>query len=170
MPNGTETDNKWTDEKFLFGGPTFGSSLTDKDWAGIFRIIREKNVKSVLEFGSGLSTLLFSEMDFGEFVSYETEDEWIGKVSEAALSPLKILKWDGMTPPSDLGHYDLAFVDGPGEGFQRKISTETAAKHSPIVIVHDCDREWERKWQIQFLETNFALREDIGDCARMFAK
>ena len=124
----------------------------------IEEVIKKHQVKTVLEFGAGLSTLLMGRI--AKVTSFETEDEWIEKVrSRISLECVDIFKWDGrnlpVPPPCALADFDLAFVDGPANGQNREEATRLAANHAKIVIMHDATREWEAKWEAKYLKPGF---------------
>jgi ADP-heptose:LPS heptosyltransferase len=131
-----------------------GGCITDRDWEFIKSIVEKNKIKSVLEFGAGLSTLLLN--DFGLVVeTYETNEGWIKKIKE--LKPAtNIILWDGISEniPEEK-EYDLAFVDGPAGGKNREISTKLAAKYAKYVVIHDAHREFEMQWQDKYIKDNF---------------
>lgn len=130
-----------------------GGSLTDRDWAFIEKAIKDYKVLSVLEFGAGLSTLLFKKA-VQYLVTYETADGWIKKITEKEPS-LLMHKWDGVSPEVPAPDSDLAFVDGPAGGQSREFSTKIAAERADVVVIHDAGREPERKWQTKYLAGKF---------------
>ena len=96
-----------------YGIPWGDFAISQRDWHFIKDIIRENNVKSVLEFGAGLSSLLMSETV--DVTCYETwaETKKIIEDTKTAENKLTIHLWDG----KDIDDYpkkkfDLAFVDG----------------------------------------------------------
>ena len=138
--------------------PTLGfgrGSIDPLDWPFIEAVLKKHKVKTVLEFGSGLSTALFSEK-YGLLVdSFETEQDWIDKVAKEAPNA-KIHKWNGRDGGEFAENaYDLAFVDGPANGQNREEATRHAANAAKIVIMHDATREWETKWAEKYLAPGF---------------
>lgn len=132
-----------------------GAQITDQDWEFIKETV-EKNegkINTVLEFGPGLSTLLMDRLGLN-IVSYETEDKWFEEVRKKNPK-LDIRKWNGNIMQDQLGHFDLAIVDGPPGGKSRRVSTRIASEHADFVLIHDAGREWERKWQDEFLKDKF---------------
>lgn len=122
-----------------------GPAITEQDWKMLRKMLKQENVKTVLEFGAGLSSVLFSEASVS-LTSYETQHEWIDRVKQ--LAPGAQLRWwNGVDAPDLKGTYDLAFVDGPANGETREQSIRLAAEHARILIVDDGDREHEQKWQ-----------------------
>lgn len=130
-----------------------GGCITDRDWTFIQSVLAAHKIKSVLEFGCGLSTLLMSDAKL-KVTSFETNPGWIAKI-KAHKSSLDIQVWDGKTNPDITKLYDMAFVDGPAGGINREASTAIAANLANVVIVHDANREWERKWQEKYLVPYF---------------
>ena len=125
-------------------------------------VIEREKVKTVLEIGAGLSTLLLNRMGL-KVITLETDQRWIGKVKK--INPdLDIRPWDALELPEagSIPFLDLVFVDGPAGGQNREISTKLAALVSDRVIVHDAGREWERKWQAKYLEPGFDLDSKGG--------
>ena len=140
-------------------------SIIQKDWKFIKSILVKNEIKTVLEFGSGLSSLLISEI--AEVTSYETDrkyaDDILSKRIVVAggqtINNLLIRMWDGKDVDDDLPKYDLAFVDGPlgksSGGMGREHSIRIAAEHADRIIIHDAGREDEWKWQMKILRPNF---------------
>jgi ADP-heptose:LPS heptosyltransferase/glycosyltransferase involved in cell wall biosynthesis len=133
-----------------------GGSLTDRDWAFISGAIKKYSVRTVLEFGAGLSTLLFYDAGV-KTVTYESKQGWIDKIK--SMQPkVKIQLWDGVN--MDMDHrptvcFDMAFVDGPAGDQAREHSTALAALMAKVVVVHDAGREWAIKYQAQYLAPHF---------------
>jgi len=126
-------------------------SITMKDWSFIKSIITELKPKRILEFGSGLSSLLLSE--FCEVISYETNSFHAERISAKCTDKnnLTIKLWDGHTIPEELMHqpkitdcgevgasldkFDLVFIDGPISklkgGIGREIAMQIASSFRP---------------------------------------
>src|SRR3990167_3553911 len=124
--------------KSLYGMEFGGGSLTERDWEFISQTIDDNKVESVLEFGAGLSTLLFNDK-LKNVVTYEDKQGWIDKLNK--LKKCNIQLWDGESISTD-EQFDLAFVDGPAGDISREQSTKIASERAKIVIVHDAGREW----------------------------
>jgi len=148
-------------------------SITQKDWNFIKAIIEEERPKRILEFGSGLSSLLLSE--FGEVTSYETDPEWKAKIEAKKLTKndLRIILWDGhnfpITDDSPYYHskFDLVFVDGPKEklkgGIGRDTAIRIASQVSDNVIIHDAGRCEEEIAQRKYFRSIFKLVKKSGN-------
>lgn len=142
-------DNEKSKYDIAFGG----TSITKEDFEFLQSTIKENNVKTILEFGSGLSTLLLS--DIVKITSYETDENIINKF-KSIKSDLDIRLWDGKELLNiENKRYDLAFVDGPSGGASRENATSIASELSDIVIIHDASREHELKWQEKYLKNKF---------------
>ena len=155
-----------------------GFSLTQKDWRFIKEYLNVLQPKKILEFGSGLSSLLMSETC--EVVSYETDPEH-KKLIESKITSnnnLTVRLWDGHNFPHQeelelnttsfrLEKFDFAFVDGPRQkadgGIGRDVSIKIAALLSDHVILHDAGRMEEEKHQRAYLRSIFKLERKSGD-------
>jgi hypothetical protein len=152
-----------------YGIPWGEWAIAQKDWEFIRNIIQREEIKTILEFGSGLSSLLLSE--FVEVISYETDDEWQKCIEEKkvpGLNNLSLRKWSGVDEPTELEgkKFDLVFVDGPpgkvtgGPG--REVSIRLATKLSDRIILHDAQRAEEFGLQMKFLRGVFKLAARSG--------
>ena len=133
-------------------------SVTVKDWEFIKETIQNNNIKTVLEFGAGLSTLMLNDLGL-KVITYETISGWIEKIKK--INPnCDVRLWDGKTindsvKDEDPKKFDLAFVDGPSGGAQREFSTKIASESAITVIMHDAARKDELKWQEKYLKGKF---------------
>jgi hypothetical protein len=143
-------------------------SLTEKDWIFIKSVIQSYGIKSVLEFGTGISTLLLKGIGV-QVVSYETMESWIAKV-KAADSSLDIRYWNGHEIKEALPKFDFAFMDGPSGAQNREWSTKYASEHADIVIIHDASRMHERTWQTRYLKDKFELSARGGNRCHLWIK
>lgn len=141
-------------------GVDWGKGAIDPlDWPFMEQVIKKHQVKSVLEFGAGLSTVLMNEI--ANVTSFETEQEWIDKVFNVIKLPLKhsvlMHKWDGRKLPDGvkLENYDMAFVDGPANGQNREEAFRLAVNHCDLVLVHDATRIYEKQWCEKYLKPGF---------------
>lgn len=138
-----------------------GGSITDRDWTFMEKILKDNKVKTILEFGVGLSSLLMASV-VDKVVSYETTPGWIKKIQKIAPKNLTVRTWDGKSIEHSISKFDMAFVDGPAGGENREWSTKIASEHANIVMVHDAGRKPEREWQAKYLEKDFRLIEKGG--------
>ena len=154
-------------------GMTFGSgSLTKEDWEFMKQVIQENNVKNILEFGSGISTLLLYDLGI-KIISLETMQGWIDKLKK--MKPeLDIRLWDGenleISEALRQQGIDMAFVDGPSGGATREFSTKIASELAEIVIIHDASRQNELKWQEKYLKGKFFGPGGGGKRCHLWAK
>ena len=106
--------------------------LRPRRWDDIKKVIIEYGIKSVLEFGSGVSTLLFDNMNL-RIVSYETDSNYM-EFTKSLCSPNVVFKlWDNKSVLID-DFYCLALVDGI---LPRTYQLEIALKHAKFIAVDD---------------------------------
>ena len=149
-------DNLLSQYGFKWGG----DSITDRDWMFMKDVLQKENVRNVLEFGAGLSTLLMGTI-VDKIITYESIESSVNKIKPMA-NPEKhsIYRWNGKdikVAESDPHRFDLAFVDGPPGGKNREWSTKYASEVADRVIVHDAGRTEERKWQTKYLQADFEM-------------
>lgn len=147
-----------------FGG-SYG--IEKEDWEFIRQVIKDYNVKDVLEFGSGYSTILMAPF-VDSIVSYEDSGQWMSHVlarcRKHELWNVHIKWWDRANI-NECRYYDLAFVDGPKGTWNREHSTKQASLCAELIIQHDAGREGEQKWAKKYLEPNFELVKTEHSCA-----
>jgi len=166
-PAPTDNSGELTREN-LWGEEFGGGALTERDWEFMKAVIEQYNVKTILEFGAGLSTLLMNDLGL-DIITFETSQGWIDKIK--ALNPnCEIRQWDGINWDYENVKCDLVFVDGPAGGINREVSTKVASEMSELVIIHDAGREWERKWQAEYLEDEFYLASKGGHRCHFWKK
>lgn len=133
-------------------------SITNDDWKTISDFIKRKNIKTVTEFGAGISTELFEKA--GCFVtSYETDLNNLNDVKRRTSANL--IQWTGKEIVRVEG--DVAFIDGPHGGKNREYSYQSVAESKvPYAICHDFHRKEDRalvtkyfsEWRILTQEPN----------------
>lgn len=149
-----------------FGMSWGGYAIDAKDWKFLRDIILETKAQTILEFGSGLSTLLMLTLPGIEEINcYETDDKWCGKIRSVAIETGLVYKldmntWDGKELDLPEGsRWDLAFVDGPkgivNGGVGREKAVEIAAKYAKHIVLHDSGRNEEATWQAKYLKNDF---------------
>ncbi len=148
-------DDAPTSDIYNSYGLTFnGGALTIRDWEFIKTAMEQNNIKTVLEFGAGLSTLLFSDAKLDKFVSYEDKQGWINKLLKLKAG-IDIRLWNGKELKID-EKFDLIFVDGPSGDENREISTKLASELEPkLIVVHDAGREWAKKYQEDYIKPKY---------------
>ena len=146
-------------------------AISQDDWKFIEEIIKEHMPIRVLEFGFGVSSLLMSNLV--PVVTYEMDQIYAEKLKRehGGLGNVKnteIRIWDGKDIEEDLSDYDLAFVDGPmGKihgGLGREHSIRLASENVDNIIIHDAERDEEKRWQEKYLKDKFELVVFAGMC------
>mgnify|MGYP002737795654 CR=1 FL=1 len=148
--------------------PWGGFAILQKDWEFLRRTITDHGVKSVLEFGAGLSSLMMSER--ATVVSYETDGEWAKGIVAKRLpeSALEVVTWDGRDVPPLVGKrgpFDMAFVDGPrgdhpcGREFAFKTAVEL---NVPLIVTHGSGRRDEIKWANKYMRGKYHIAAKNG--------
>lgn len=147
-------DEKQFKFRTQFGYKFTSWSIDYRDWAFIENMIDKYNVKTVLEFGAGLSTLLFAKKGV-KVVSIETDKKWLESVKE--INPVCDIRfWDGKSPIDFKGEkFDMAFVDGPTGGEHREFSTKIASENANIILIHDATETHAIEWQSKYLKGIF---------------
>lgn len=146
-----------------YGIPWGGYAINPIDWEFIKRIILDTKPNKILEFGSGLSSLLMSEI--AKVESWEKNHEWSAMVRDK--NPNGNLSVNNWTDDSNMfpAEFDLAFVDGPvgkingGPGREESFKIASSCK---AVIVHDAGREEEQALQEKYLMPTFKLIKKNG--------
>lgn len=162
-----DSDNICTDN-FKYKIAWGGMAILQKDWRFIRDTISKYGVKSVVEFGVGLSSLLMSEIV--PVVSYETKESWAKEIDSRrhnGTNQLAIAMWDGLEPPliEQRGPFDMAFVDGPqGNKQGREFSIKAVAEaRVPLVLIHDAGRRGETTFQNRYLRKDYDLIQKNGN-------
>ena len=115
-----------------------GGGFGPDDWRVVYRLIRDHVVRTVIEYGCGLSTELMMAVGM-KVTSIETVHKY------ADIPDAVILECEYGKYPEFYKMFDLAFVDGPGayefesKGIvpERRLSAEHAKRHSNLVYMHD---------------------------------
>lgn len=128
-----------------------GASILPEEYRFLQEFCRANNIRRVLEFGPGVSTLAFLKVGC-VVVSIENNKKCFLEI-ERALSTENCTLLLG-TAPGIMNHaaiagerFDLAFVDGPpAKGpLPRLNSVQAAMCHAPIVLLHDANRSGETR-------------------------
>ena len=117
--------------KILWGN----RSINKNDWIVLKRFLREQNIKTVIEYGYGLSTELMV-LEGLEVISLETL-KWWAEINRSVAGNEIIEYKEGGLPKIDRV-FDMAFVDGPQSG-QRMPEIIHAKEHSNLIFFHDLD-------------------------------
>jgi hypothetical protein len=105
-------------------------------WELLEGLIVEKKITSVLEFGSGVSTLLFNNLGV-DVVSYETDPVYLRKVKSFNLANVEFRLWDNKTT-SITQTFGLSLVDG---AMPRTSQLRYAMDHSRYIAIDDYSDE-----------------------------
>lgn len=146
-----------------------GGCILKEDWEYINMVIDSFGFKSVLEFGSGLSTLLFYDKNL--FVkSFETRNEWIERTAAKSHGSVIPILWDGRQAHINC-KFDLAFVDGPSGPENRRDAMRLAAQHADFIIVHDGNTPIEKEHMAEmFPQKEFPYRGKGGRRCYFYAR
>ena len=126
----------------------------------LFRLLTEKRIDSIVEFGSGQSTILIDRLhsDAARHVCYEDDPGWHAAVSKKVarcdyrLCPLEQRVIDGVTCRAYSGvtpiEFDLALVDGPrGVDQYSRFGCIDTIRSNPrkdfVIVFDDCNRPGE---------------------------
>ena len=128
--------------------------LRPKRWSRLKRFINKNNIKSVIEFGSGMSTLLFNSLNLN-ILSLETDKSYIDFVSKLCTVKVRFKLWDNKSLNIQES-FDLSLVDGI---LPRVQQLKYAIKHSKFVAIDDYIANDEK--EIDLLLSNFT-RVDLS--------
>lgn len=106
-------------------------AIDEGAWLLLSYLIQQNHVSTVLEFGSGLSTLLMDKIGV-KVTAFEDFPEYLPKFD---LTHSTITPYTGI---ERIEKVDLIFIDGPGSPVDREISFVLAIhSNSSIVVCHD---------------------------------
>jgi predicted O-methyltransferase YrrM len=115
-------------------------TIDSKDYDLIVKLTNELGIKTVLEFGPGVSTFAFLENNCS-VVAYESQKRWHDvakkKFSQHDVDVRMLLNHSKVFNNT----YDLVFVDG----IRRQYFSWNARKHTRNILIHDANRPGERK-------------------------
>ena len=117
-------------------------SISDEEWTVIKKILKEKEIESVIEFGAGFSTKRFDAVGC-EVTSLETDFAW-AEVIRRKVPRAKVFIWDNWDLPSDLNgkKFDLAFVDGEQP---RDRQVFFGKQLSDYLLLHDINKKAQKE-------------------------
>jgi len=95
-------------------------------------IILHPDIKTVLEFGSGVSTLLFNSLKL-KVTSYETDSLYIDFIQSLKKTSVNYVLWDNNYSTLS-GQFDLALVDGI---IPREPQLKLAMSHAHYIAIDD---------------------------------
>ena len=121
------------------------STITYTDWRLLWQTICDKNIKSLVEFGPGLSTEILNRCSI-RITSYETHPSILNRLSDK-MPDIEFVLWDGKQAVDLDGQYDMAFIDGPFGGANREYSYKSIANSNiRFVACHDSNRKADKVW------------------------
>lgn len=129
--------------KILWGN----RSINKIDWVHIKKFIQEYNIKTVLEYGVGLSTELMV-LEGVKVVSLETL-EWWTNICRKIINK-EVIHYDSNKIPVFAKKFDMAFIDGPKGGRVKEILH--AKTISDIIYLHDPSRKNELELMNDWVE------------------
>lgn len=119
--------------RFWFSKTKDHRYLRPKRWTEIEQVIERYKVKSVLEFGAGVSTLLFRNLKLDRHETYETDEKFVQFMNNlSGIAHVKL--WNNDSLDLNGRKFDLALVDGINP---RKPQLALALKHAKLVAVDD---------------------------------
>ena len=101
-------------------------------WVQLKPLISKHKITSVLEFGSGISTLLFAYNGLS-VVSYETNESYMEFVRDLCPIGVDFRLWDNKEA-TITNHFDLSLVDGI---LPRNIQLTLSIEHSTFIAIDD---------------------------------
>ena len=121
------------------------STITYTDWRLLWKFINEKKVRSLVEFGPGLSTEILNRCGI-KITSIETHPAIIKRLKDK-MPDVHFNLWDGKQTVELNGQYDMAFIDGPFGGANREFSYKSVAESNiRFVACHDSKRKDDKVW------------------------
>ena len=133
--------------KAAFGGPWY-AAIKKEDWPLLKNFIIKHNIRKVVEFGCGASTLLLDELGVA-VVSYETQRHFAERI-KSGLKHAMLVVWNGQNIEIPM-NCDLIFIDGPGS--QREPAYRLASQSdTKYIACHDYQeaglcKKWLSGWQ-----------------------
>ena len=118
-------------------------SISEEDWEEIAELLSQHNIKSVLEFGGGLSTKRYCNRGL-KVVCLETNLRWAEIVAENCPSAT-VIRWDNKEFPKNRvgnGLFDLVFIDGADPRENQVIHGKECGDK---LLIHDTKRKQEQE-------------------------
>lgn len=101
-------------------------------WEILKAYIIKHNISSVLEFGSGVSTLLFDKLGLN-ILSIETNYDYMNTVRSLCSFRVSFKFWNNRSVTINTS-YDLTLVDG---ALPRTQQVKKAIKYSKVIVIDD---------------------------------
>lgn len=115
--------------------------LRPRRWQTVRKVIEYFKLRSVLEFGAGISTMLFQNLGM-RLVSYETDAEYLESISHL-LNGVETHLWDNENLEIS-EKFDLSLVDG---ALSRRKQLEIALNSARFVALDDYIGSTERRYR-----------------------
>lgn len=139
--------------------------LRPKRWDEIKKAIDEYKPKNILEFGAGVSTLLFSNLGLN-LTSLETDEAYLNFVKGLCPNKVNYILWDGKKVPLK-GYFDLILVDG---ALPRIPQLVYAVGHTDLIAVDDFAGSIEKSFLPYLIDFKRVNSETIMAIFRSFKK
>lgn len=130
------------------------------DEATLGDLVREFNIKRLLEFGPGASTRIFLRAGVESITSCEHDPAWMGRARALYAADPRVRFWSYSNTdpvvvsglPAELT-FDAALVDSPQgyrpehlrDGMARINTLRYALQRAPVVFLHDAKRDGEQR-------------------------
>lgn len=141
------------------------ATITKEGYDLLVKYIKTNNIKSVLEFGPGISTYAF--IDCGcDIVTLEHADWFYEKYKKefAEYPNVAVMQYKNL-PYIDIQlnkRFDMAFIDAPPavalHPFSRLNTCEFAARYTKVILLHDAQRIGEMLTQALFNQRGWSVK------------
>ncbi len=116
-------------------------------WNKINHYVQKYDITSILEFGSGLSTILLNNIGL-DIISYETDSIYLREVKKFNLANVEFRLWNNVD--ADIkGHFGLSLVDGI---LPRMNQLYYAQKHSRYIAIDDFNNDHQSEGLLPMLK------------------
>ena len=122
-------------------------AIAEEEWKFVEDQCKILKVKTVIEVGSGFSTICFSKI-VDHIDSYETETIWIDRLTQLTdRNKVTFIQYKYPDFPQNDKKYDIGFVDGPAGGGcnGRKDSMIFVKPLTNYIFIHDFGRKMENQ-------------------------
>lgn len=124
-------------------------------WDYIEAVIEMFGVQKIAEFGSGISTVLFNDLCLKRVATWEDNTIYFNRWKDSGY---EVHGWEGY-PVVDLAEFEMVFVDGPWDTYNRGSAFASAIKSgASLIAVHDTLRPFVR----EFVAGLSALYDIVG--------